>query len=312
MHAALTEKFWKPFMSLVASDSVQCDQTNFSKEVRATGDVFLKGIFRGLSGASIVPAEATRIAGHQRFKGVLMEGLSMGLALSDHVNPSRVKRWNLHCSRHELAHPYETHTGLGMAIGMFGGAVTSPRMLWEWFVIDGLGFQQGVLHSEKFLYRCGKTTRRLTSYGFKVFDQGLGRSIWFQTGGNATAACDMIANFSIDRQADLWIGMGVAVAHVGSTSNADLEVLRDRAGIFRTHLALGTVIAAHVRHLGNTCADITDGACRIVAGMSSAEAARIVQQATDSISESGADEVSHQVWHNRIIEMLSSRESPHY
>lgn len=304
----LKDRVWKPLLSLVTNETGKSGNA-YEDELRATSDVFLKGLFRGLSGNHVLAEAASFAAGQVQYLGVFLEGNAMGLALSDHLTPAKHKRWNTLRSEIETRHPYEIHTALGMALGLFGGKVETTKSmtsLWQWFVVDGLGFQQGLLHPDKFIERRVRTRRSLCVQGSKVFDQGLGRSIWFQAGGDVQRTCETVERFEKERQADLWVGVGVAVSHVGNLSQTSLTYLRARADKHAANFAIGIAIGAHVRHLNGTGKEVADNACRIAAGVSAEEAAAIVENAVAAVSGSPTDDI-HIRWQGTISQNLRVR-----
>lgn len=301
----LKDKVWKPLLSLVTNETGKSGNA-YEDELRATSDIFLKGLFRGLSGNHVLAEAAAFAAGELQYLGVFLEGNAMGLALSDHLTPAKHKRWDTLRSEIETRHPYEIHTALGMALGLFGGKVettNSITSLWQWFVVDGLGFQQGLLHPDKFIERRIRTRRSLSIQGSKVFDQGLGRSIWFHAAGDVQRACEAVEKFDKERQEDLWVGVGVAVSHVGNLPEASLTYLRARSDKYAANFAVGIAIGAHVRHLNGTGKEVTDNACRIVAGVSAAEAATIVGDAATAVSGNTTGDI-HIRWQETISRKL--------
>lgn len=304
----LKDKVWKPLLSLVTTETGRSGNA-YEDELRATSDIFLKGLFRGLSGNHVLAEAAAFAADELQYLGVFLEGNAMGLALSDHLTPAKHKRWNTLRSEIEARHPYEIHTALGMALGLFGGKVEttdSVTSLWQWFVVDGLGFQQGLLHPDKFIERRIRTRRSLCVQGSKVFDQGLGRSIWFQAAGDIQRTCEAIEKFEQERQSDLWVGIGVAVSHVGNLPEASITYLRARANKHATNFAVGTVIGAHVRHLNGTGNGVSDAACRIAAGVSAEEASNIVEDAYAAVNGSTTNDI-HIRWQETISRKLTAQ-----
>lgn len=300
----LQEKLWKPILSLVNSNETSSGGNAYGEEIRATCDVFLKGLFRGLSGKPATMDSAPFIAGRIQHLGVYLEGTAMGLALCDRLTPARFKRWNVFKNEIEQKHPYEIHTALGMALGMFGGKVEPIQTsLWNWFIIDGLGFQQGLLHPDRYIERKIRSRRALSVQASRVFDQGLGRAIWFHAAGDVVKVSDAVEKFESDRKHDLWVGIGVAAAHVGSLPDASLSYLEERAGFNRAALAIGIAIAAHVRFLNETGKEVAEAACRVILSTSAHEAAMLVEEAANFVkAEPILDRHAH--WQNRIAQKL--------
>lgn len=118
---------------------------------------------------------------------------------------------------------------------------------------DGYGFHEGLFHSYRFA--SPKRFRSVTP----ALDRGLGRSLWFVRGGEASAIERAIAGFAHTRQVALWIGVGVAAAFTGGVASDDLRVLGDLAGDHRGALAEGVCLARELRGgLGEGVPDHTE------------------------------------------------------
>ncbi len=83
-----------------------------------------------------------------------------------------------------------------------------------WLAIDGYGFHQGYFHWRKYIQGI-LPPKNLSGYSCRVFDQGLGRSLWFVKGANIHAIEEAIAQFQPQRRADLWSGIGLACGYAG-------------------------------------------------------------------------------------------------
>ena len=93
--------------------------------------------------------------------------------------------------------------------------------------MDGYGFHEGFFSRHRYVDE-QIVPAHLSSYARRIFDQGLGRSIWFSAGADVERIAAMIAAFPQARQADLWIGIGVACGYVGGVDRATIEALRER------------------------------------------------------------------------------------
>src|SRR6185436_10369271 len=110
-----------------------------------------------------------------------------------------------------------------------------------------------------------------------AFDQGLGRSLWFSRGMDATAIARAIALFAAERRADLWSGVGLAAAYAGGVDEAELGALRKQGAGFEAQLAQGAAFAAEARERAGNAAPHTTLACEVLCGTSPARAAEIVR-----------------------------------
>ena len=78
----------------------------------------------------------------------------------------------------------------------------------------------------------------------EVFDNGLGRAMWFASGARAELVIRTLAGFPRERHAALWSGVGLATTYAGGASLSELQALLSAAGGHRNEVALGAAIAA--------------------------------------------------------------------
>jgi hypothetical protein len=167
-----------------------------------------------------------------------------------------------------------------------------------WLTVDGYGFHEGYFHARHYVEQQA-VHRRLSGYAHRVFDQGLGRSLWFVDGADVARIPKTIATFPPSRHADLWSGVGLACSYAGGVAQAAIEDLRQAAGPYLPHLAQGAVFAASARQRAGNPAPQTDLACNILCGLSPCAAAVIADKALVDIPSDGA-EPAYQVWRRRI------------
>lgn len=306
---------WQPIVSLVSEMSIsqRARAVPSSGEDRfvVTKTVFYQGVLKGLQRKMILPEAALFLTGDMQLVGAFMEGEAMGLAISDRLFSWCEAGWQKLRDANLSKHPYEMHTGFGMGLGVLGinpdslfERMQRKQTVWHWFAIDGFGFQQTLCDPEKYLKRQSRPQfQRMPAYAARVFDQGLGRSLWFLCKGDVSAIAEVIVSFGEHRRSDLWVGTGVAAAHTGGTSSDDLRALVEHSGVHKSYLAMGAAIAAHVRSVAKTNAGVTDDVCRILVGMNAEKASGLVQAAHVQIT--GHDPLAaHENWQQCILQLL--------
>jgi len=173
---------------------------------------------------------------------------------------------------------YLVHVGAGWILGWAPGAsrVTDELdPLLKWLAYDGLGFREAFFNWS--YYRHGATAPgRLHGYQHKVFDQGLGRCLWFTMGGNAQRVVDAIAVFAEVRQPELWAGAGLAVTYAGQVKDASLW--RSRCGKHPSALAQGVCFAAKALASGSQLNGYHERVCRELTDLSALDAAGITDR----------------------------------
>ena len=159
------------------------------------------------------------------------------------------------------------HVGLGWALARLRRSVTShlARLdpLLRWLVIDGYGFHEGYFDWPRYIERQAILSH-MDQYERRVFDQGLGRSIWFVKGADVAAVASAIDGFPSTRRDDLWSGVGLACAYAGGCERAAIESLRAAADGHLPSLAQGVAFAAKTRQRAANLNPHTEIVCRLI------------------------------------------------
>lgn len=235
-------------------------------------------------------------------RGFAFEGAAMGLQLLDSLWPWGRRRLPPFLAGPGAEHTYIVHVGIGWALALLHRRLTRCLTQWDpllgWLVVDGYGFYHGYFHWPRAI-TAQQQPRHLTGYACRVFDQGLGRSLWFVHGADVGRIAQSIAAFAEERQADLWSGVGLACAYAGGVEPHTLIALRDAAGPYRPHLAQGVVFAAKTRHQAGNLVEHTELACAIVCSMSATTAAQV---AATTRTDLPADALvpAYDIWRQRI------------
>jgi hypothetical protein len=147
----------------------------------------------------------------------------------------------------------------------------------RWLVIEGHGFYSGYLgrcsRSDSHSGRCGAELQ-----DGRAFDQGLGRSLWFSRGADPEWIGAAISTTARPRRGDVWTGVGWAAADVGGGGPYALAGLCQAAGAYLPALARGAALAARSRRDGRILVRQTDLACELLCGMTSEDAAELVDR----------------------------------
>jgi hypothetical protein len=235
--------------------------------------------------------------------GFAFEGAAMALGLLDNLTPWNNRRLLKFLDGPADRHVYMTHVGFGWAIARIpwlsrrlNRCLAAFDPLLRFLAIDGFGFHQGYFHWQQYV-RAHKRPVGLSAYVARVFDQGLGRSLWFIDCAEPSRISGTIASFSPDRHADLWSGIGLAAAYTGTAGRNQLEILRDESRDFRLHLAQGAAFAAKARQRARNPTVHTDLACRIFCGLTADDAAQVVDEAMRALNEHSAN---YEIWRERI------------
>jgi hypothetical protein len=235
-------------------------------------------------------------------QGFAYEGAAMALTLLDFLSPwnrNRFKRFVEGAGSH---HIYMVHVGAGWAWARLhrnvDKALAPLDPLLGWLAMDGYGFHEAYFHWPKTVTQ-RIVPRRLSGYAAHVFDQGVGRCLWFVKGAEVERIADTINGFPVERRADLWSGVGLAAAYAGGVEETALNRLAELGSDFQTQLAQGVAFAAKARELANNPTPHTALACKIFCATGVEEAARVTDDALIDLPYQGA-EPAYEVWRQRI------------
>jgi enediyne biosynthesis protein E3 len=266
------------------------------------GVTFLSGYHAALEQTEFVSLAQRLENVETDLRGFAFEGAAMGLSLLDCFTPWRKDRWRTFTKHFAKAHIYMMHVGLGWALARLRRYVT-PYLaqldpLLGWLVVDGYGFHEGYFGWPRYI-EARELPVRLKGYELRVFDQGLGRSLWFVKGADVAAVANAIDNFPAARYNDLWSGVGLACAYAGGCNRAAIESLRVAADRHLPALAQGVAFAAKTRHRAANLNPHIEAVCRLICGISAEEMAAITDKALEDLRE--VDGLpAYEVWRRRI------------
>lgn len=311
--AAPQPRLWPRFVATIASITdaeTRVARRGFAVEapevierLETIGSHFVWGYNRALRTPDLAALTQALALHRGSFAGFVYEGAAMGLAVGDWMTPGR--HWFDDYVRGPAeAHEYMAWVGLGWALARLPVAPLRVlahdrgrnRGLNRWLALDGWGFHEGYFHWPRSIAR-QQRPRSLSGDAARVFDQGLGRSLWFVKGTDVNAVAAAIAAFAPARHADLWAGAGLAATYAGAPSPAALRQLRAHAGPLAGDLLQGVVFAAQARRRAGNPTPHTELACRELLGLPAAAAADI---ALATLPADGDDLAAYQRWRGAI------------
>jgi hypothetical protein len=273
------------------------------------GITFLSGYHAALEENAFAPLAQRLAKVETEFSGFAFEGAAMGLALLDCFTPWRKDRWRTFTERFAQAHIYMMHVGLGWALARLRRRVTPYLAQLDpvlgWLMVDGYGFHEGYFGWPRYVEQRAIPSH-LIGYERRVFDQGLGRSIWFVKGADVAALVRAINAFPIARRDDLWSGAGLACAYAGGCGPAAIESLRKAAGEHLLALAQGVAFAAKTRKRAANLNAHTETVCRVICDCSAEDLAAITDAALEDLHERG-ELPAYEEWRRRIKDKIARR-----
>jgi enediyne biosynthesis protein E3 len=275
---------------------------NARRRLERLGVYFLEGYHASVSADDLESLTSKLDAIDREYLGFAYEGAAMGLTLLDLLLPWSRRRLPAFLAGPGADHAYLVHVGVGWAIARvplaIDRALDTLDPILRWLAIDGYGFHEGFFHPQRSVPAV-KVPSRLVTYARQVFDQGVGRSLWFAEGADATRLPATVGRFDPSRHENLWSGVGVAATYAGGAEAEALNGLRSAAGPFAAALAQGASFAAKARQrAGNTTA-YTELACRALCGLSAEGAAAVTDVALMDLPLSDSIP-AYETWQRRI------------
>ncbi len=244
--------------------------------------------------------------------GFAFEGAAMGLALLDFLKPWRRSRFRDFYDGPGHPHAYLLLVGMGWAMARLPVSVdrTLARLdpLLGWLALDGYGFHEGFFHWPQAIDG-QRVPRKISGYGVRAFDQGVGRSLWFVEGAAPERIAATIGRFPGPRRGDLWSGVGLACGYAGGIERAAVERLAEVAGPHLGDFGQGVAFAAAARQRAGNLVPATELACDVVWDLGAEEVAEIALAAGVDLPPDGP-EPSFELWRQNIQGRLEERLEP--
>jgi|SRR5579872_1559937 len=276
------------------------------RHLERVGETFLEGYHLALCdrGSDSIAAELQKV--DPEFRGFGFEGAAMGLDILDQLKPWKACRIDDLLRKAGRPHMYMVHVGVGWSMARWRAGITRrlSRLdpLLRWLALDGFGFHEGYFNWAHYVSG-GSASRIIDGYGKRVFDQGLGRSLWFVAGADPDYIVSIIQRFHGTRRNDLWSGVGLACTYAGGAERGAVEALRLAVGPSWAHLAQGAAFAAAARHRAGNVNAKAELNCRLLSGLSVQAAAEICDRASQNL-ESDNGTPAYEIWRCLIRERL--------
>ncbi len=242
------------------------------------------------------------------------EGAAMGLMGLDSMLPWK-KRLQTYMAGPGAPHIYMVHIGAGEALALLHRnpepfIASLPDRVICWLVMEGYGFHKGFFHYKRFVQEQHEP-ERFSRYSRRIFDQGLGRSIWFLEGADVERIAATITNFAPARRADLWVGIGVACTYVGGVDRAIVAALQEASGQYEPYMAVGTAFVAKGRQLAGNPVPHTDLVCELLWGLTAEETAAKTTEAFQHLPLDGP-QPAFEILQRRLLTAFAAHRVPVY
>jgi hypothetical protein len=244
-------------------------------------------------------------------RGYGFEGAAMALDLLDNLQPWNACRIRKFLRGPAQQHLYMVHVGVGWSMARMQLRLTQRFAhldpLLRWLALDGFGFHEGYFYWSRYSSGARPALSLFNGYGQRVFDQGLGRSLWFVGGADPNYILSAIMHFPETRHDDLWSGIGLACTYAGGANTSVINMLRSVSGQHWPHLGQGAVFAAGARRRAGNIAAHTELACQLLVGKDPVQASALCDEVLSNAVED--TEPAYEVWRRRIREHLRKEDS---
>ena len=248
----------------------------------------------------------------EELRGFAYEGAGMACANLDILTITGGRRLRDLLNGQGMRYPHLIHMGTGWAYArlhmrpMWG--IRSVHPLLRWLAFDGFGFHQGFFLTDRTVGR-QRTAGLMDRTQRAIFDQGLGRMLWFHECAGVDDVVLRIAEFPAGRRADLWSGVGLAATYVGGASAADLEwmALAATEDGFRAHLAQGSAFGCASRLISGIVPDHTVAAAPALCGVEVDEAGGWTDTALIALGHNAHSGDHYQAWRAGIRKAWARR-----
>ncbi|HEY9802379.1 MAG TPA: DUF1702 family protein [Leptolyngbyaceae cyanobacterium] len=249
--------------------------------------------------------------------GFALEGVGTGLGQRDLVTPTEYSRVEAFVKSSQDAYENYVYVGVGLMLGRQKLSIEpyleSLSLTKLWPLIDGYGFQYGFSHWQDYL-QGQPMPATLSGYACQVFDQGMGRSIWFIDGTDVNCIPKTIAAFPQERQINLWAGVGYACVYAGGVERQTLEALKIAAGPYEHILTQAAASVAKSRQVIGNADFYTELGCEVMCGMGAKAAAETVDKMLDKLcttihtpAEEGWQPYRIHLLHHKRMALLSGK-----
>lgn len=218
----------------------------------------------------------------KEFRSIAYEAASMQIALKDFKENSLLQSWNVFANYFAKPHAAQVYAGLGWAvaeqtISLETIIVNLPELL-RYRIADGCGYYDGIFRSRQTI-RNKQLPTYISGMALAPYYQGIGRSLWYISKGDAAKTNELLLGFPEERYADIFRGIGIAVAYVGGSDEATLKLLLQLSGDYKSQFACGVALAVRSRIQANSLTADAELCCCILCNRSSEEAAQVTVDA---------------------------------
>jgi len=244
------------------------------------------------------------------YRSIAYEGASFEIAMKDLVSGQRLRQWNEFKNASQL-HSFHVDIGLGWALAK---TQLSPHSFAEStndlsgsMILDGVGYYHA-LYKGRSTLKDKAVPPSIQEESLRLFDQGVGRRLWYVAKGNEQEVIELLHNFPVSRHGALFRGIGIACGYVGGCEEHQLTYLKEISEGNLEQLQFGITLAAISRIISDTATPDIDVACRIICNKTLNEL-RVSVMPTSSNFLYLSDSNTNRDWFSQLKSKLLKAES---
>jgi hypothetical protein len=282
----------RPEEASFAKRGIESSEPALTRRLETMLESFIGGYNLAVAtrGDEVALAKALNAGFDNHQVGFAFEGIGLYFAILDQLVPGRSDRLATLLKGTAAHHDFIIAVGAGFAVARVPwGVRVLDRYLKTldpfvaWCVPGGYGFHQGFFHHKQYVDEAKDPPKSMSPIGRRLFDSGVGRSLWWVKAADPARIAAAIARFPEDRRAELWAGAGIAASYAGGVDAAVLKRLHDAAGDYEGDLLSGVPFAARLRQKAGNYSETTELACRTFLGRSTDDAADLAEAAADAV-----------------------------
>lgn len=236
--------------------------------------------------------------------GFAIEGGAFACTILDLFVPNCAGNIEALLKKYGAKYDYLIYVGMGWFFAKFRWKpmrivkqISDLDPLLKWLIWDGYGFYHGFFNGH--LNNSFVKTLDADDYRRKAIDQGFGRSIWFQCGGDIEQIFKKVNTFSSQRHGDLYSGVGLASAYACGVDEKSIAQLKDISTKYLPNIAQGVAFACKSRVKAGNLLPETEMVSEIICEMSAKDAANITDAALVDLPIEDTMP-NYEIWKQRI------------
>ena len=229
--------------------------------------IFIDSKKKGLSISDLNELNNCLINNDTEYISIAYEAAAMGIAIKSIQKTASLQIWDEFYQKYGKKHANQIHVGMGWAIAELELDICSYIDEFEPFlkyrVIDGYAYYHGKFKRRQAV-RLQEIPKNLDILSIRAYNQGLGRCFWYNAQGEVDKLIRLINIFPKERHFDMWRGIGVAIAYVGSIELSDLKTIIHHSDKYIEAFKCGLSIAIQTKQKAKAISESSEKICESV------------------------------------------------